>query len=389
MVSRKASAKLLDMATKYPVLLLTGPRQSGKTILSKMAFPNHHYVNLEDPDNRAFALNDPRGFLTAYDKLIIDEAQNVPELFSYIQRIVDENNTPGQFILSGSQNFLLLEKITQSLAGRVYILDLLPLSYAELRQDQEIALEKLLLQGGYPRIYDWKITANDFYPSYIKTYIERDVRPIANVHNLQLFRKFLTLCAHHVGQLFVANNIAKELGVDFKTVKNWLSILETSYIAFTLAPYHNNLSKRIIKTPKLYFYDVGVVSFILGLENEEDLLKSKYRGAIFENFVLLEIMKNHNADGVHRNYSFWRDSNQNEIDLLIEKGLKVTCVEMKYSQTVKSEFVKSLHYLDKIKGDLELKHVLVNSLNESQKRSNETIVSWRDIEQFLWIKIKI
>lgn len=383
MVSRRASAKLLDMATKYPVLLVTGPRQSGKTILTKLAFPEHHYVNLEDPDNRAYAAQDPKGLLTTYDKLIIDEAQNVPELFSYIQRIVDEKNIPGQFILSGSQNFLLLEKITQSLAGRVYILELLPLSYSELSKNQEISLEELLLQGGYPRIYDWKISANDFYPSYVKTYIERDVRPIANVHNLQIFRKFLTLCAHHVGQLFVANNFAKELGVDFKTIKNWMSILETSYIAFTLAPYHNNLSKRIIKTPKLYFYDVGLVSFILGLEHKEDLLASKYRGAIFENFVLLEIMKNHNADGVHRNYSFWRDSNQNEIDLIIEKGLKVTCVEMKYSQTVKSEFLKSLHYIDNIKGDLALNHALVNSLNESQKRTNETIVSWRDIDKYL------
>jgi predicted AAA+ superfamily ATPase len=240
-----------------------------------------------------------------------------------------------------------------------------------------------LLQGGYPRIYDKQISANDFFPSYIKTYIERDVRPIANVQNLALFRKFMTLCAHHVGQLFVANNIAKQLGVDLKTVKNWLSILETSYIAFTLNPYHNNLSKRIIKTPKLYFYDVGLAAFMLGIENEEELLISKYKGAIFENFVLLEMMKNHYAQGIHRNYSFWRDSNQNEIDLLIEKGKQVACVEMKYSQTVKQEFIKSLHYLDKIKGDLELTHFLVNSMDESQKRSNETIVSWRDIDQYL------
>jgi predicted AAA+ superfamily ATPase len=383
MVPRNAKDKILEMAGKYPVLLFTGPRQSGKTTLSKSMFPNHAYYNLENPDNREFAQSDPRGFLAQNTNMIIDEAQNVPELFSYIQQIVDDNNEPGQYILSGSQNFLLLEKITQSLAGRVYIVELLPLSYAELSQHQQVDLSTLLLQGGYPRIYDKQISAKDFFPSYIKTYVERDVRPIANVQNLALFRKFLTLCAHNVGQLFVASNIAKSLGVDMKTVKNWLSILETSYIAFTLNPYHNNLSKRIIKTPKLYFYDVGLASFMLGIESEGELLISKYKGAIFENFVLLEMMKNHYAKGIHRNYSFWRDSNQNEIDLLIEKGKQVACVEMKYSQTVKQEFIKSLHYLDKIKGELELTHYLVNSMDESQKRSNETIVSWRDINQYL------
>lgn len=383
MVPRNAKDKILEMAGKYPVLLFTGPRQSGKTTLSRSMFPEHAYFNLENPDNREFAQSDPRGFLAQNTNMIIDEAQNVPELFSYIQQIVDDNNEPGQYILSGSQNFLLLEKITQSLAGRVYIVELLPLSYAELSQHQQVDLSTLLLQGGYPRIYDKQISAKDFFPSYIKTYVERDVRPIANVQNLALFRKFLTLCAHNVGQLFVASNIAKSLGVDMKTVKNWLSILETSYIAFTLNPYHNNLSKRIIKTPKLYFYDVGLAAFMLGIENEGELLISKYKGAIFENFVLLEMMKNHYAQGIHRNYSFWRDSNQNEIDLLIEKGKQVACVEMKYSQTVKQEFIKSLHYLDKIKGDLQLTHLLVNSTDESQKRSNETIVSWRDIDQYL------
>lgn len=383
MVPRNAKDKILEMAGKYPILLFTGPRQSGKTTLSRSMFPEHAYFNLENPDIRVFAQSDPRGFLAQNKNMIIDEAQNVPELFSYIQQIVDNNNEPGKYILSGSQNFLLLEKITQSLAGRVYITELLPLSYAELSQHQPVDLTTLLLQGGYPRIYDKQISAKDFFPSYIKTYVERDVRPIANVQNLALFRKFLTLCAHNVGQLFVANNIAKTLGVDMKTVKNWMSILETSYIAFTLNPYHNNLSKRIIKTPKLYFYDVGLAAFMLGIENQEELLISKYKGAIFENFVLLEMMKNHYALGIHRNYSFWRDSNQNEIDLLIEKGKNVACVEMKYSQTVKSEFLKSLHYLDKIKGDLNLSHFLVNSLDASQKRSNETIVSWRDIDQYL------
>lgn len=383
MVSRNSTEKILEMATKFPVLLFTGPRQSGKTTLAKAIFTNHKYVNLENPDSRIFARTDPRGFLAFYDRAIIDEAQNVPELFSYIQQIVDDKNEPGQFILSGSQNFLLLESITQTLAGRVYRVELLPLSYAELSTVQEIDFIPLILQGGYPRIYDRQIAPKDFYPSYIKTYVERDVRPIANVHNLTLFRNFLILCAHNVGQLFVANNIAKQLGVDHKTVKNWLSILNTSYIAFTLDPYHKNLSKRVIKTPKLYFYDVGLVAHILGLETREDLITSNYKGALFENFILLEIKKTHNAFGISRNYAFWRDSNQNEIDLLIAHGHKVTCVEMKFSQTVKSDFIKGLHYLDKIKGNLQLSHFLVNTLQESQNRTNETIVSWKDVDKYL------
>lgn len=382
MIERKARNKVTEMAQKFPVILLTGPRQSGKTTFCKHVFSTYRYVSLENPDVFYFAKSDPKGFLKLYDKyVIIDEAQQVPELFSYIQQIVDESNITGHYILSGSQNFLLFEKITQSLAGRVYVMELLPLSHNEIKQIKNQTLFEEIVNGSYPRIYDKEIASEDFYDSYIQTYIERDVRSIINVQDLKLFKKFLAILAHHTGQLFNSSSISKNLGIDSKTVQRWLSILETSYIVFTLQPWHKNFSKRIIKTPKIYFYDVGLVSFLLGIEKEEDLIFSSYKGALFENFALLEIMKNDKNKGEKNNYYFWRDSNQNEIDLIIEKGIKISCIEFKSSETVKPEFIKNLHYLDNLESQLTFNHFLVNTQEISQERSNETIVSWNDLER--------
>lgn len=381
MIRRNATAKILEMADKFPVLVFTGPRQSGKTILSQLIFPEYRYVSLENPDNLEFAQNDPNGFLKIYDKyVIIDEAQNAPQLFSYIQQIVDESGVSGHYILSGSQNYLMLEKITQSLAGRVYLMELLPLCFSESDTVKKQDAYTSIIYGGYPRIYDKHINPSDFYPSYIQTYIERDVRTMLHVQDLSLFRKFIDLCAIHSGQIFNANSISKAIGVDLKTVQRWLSILETSYIAFTLKPWHKNFSKRIVKSPKLYFYDTGLLSYLLGIEDPEELLTSVYKGSLFENYALVEIMKNHKNNGLNRNYYFWRDSNGNEIDLIIERGLKIQCVEMKASATVKSEFLKSLHYLDGLDPTLQIKHYLINTQDESQQRTNETIVSWKNIE---------
>jgi predicted AAA+ superfamily ATPase len=380
MIQRRATKKLQEMAEKFPVLVLTGPRQSGKTTLAKMCFPDYRYVSLENPQLLAFALADPAGFLAIYDRhVIIDEAQNAPELFSYIQQLVDESTLTGQFILSGSQNFLLLEKITQTLAGRVYIQELLPLSYSEIAQKHAITIEELLVNGTYPRLYDKAISANDFYPSYIKTYVERDVRSILNVQELKTFRKFMRLLAHQAGQLFNASEIGKKLQQDSKTVQRWLSVLETSYIAFTLEPWFNNLSKRVVKTPKLYFYDTGLLCNLLGINSKEDLMASTYKGAIFENYVLLEFMKLNKGDGKQVEYNFWRDSNQNEIDLLITDGLKLHCIEMKASLTVRNEHLRALHYLDSLIDDFQLQHTLVNFYDTTQERSNETILSWREV----------
>ena len=381
MIHRKAVEKVLAMAEKFPVLVFTGPRQSGKTTLAKIAFPDYRYVSLENPENLAFALNDPKGFLEIYDQfVIIDEVQNAPELFSYIQEIVDNSGQCGHYILSGSQNFLLLEKITQTLAGRIYLMELLPLSHSEINQIKETAIEEELFSGSYPRLYKMNIEPKDFYPGYIKTYVERDVRTILNVQDIKLFRKLLSLLAHYTGQQFNASEIAKKLHIDSKTVQRWMSILEASYIAFTLEPWHANLSKRVVKTPKLYFYDTGLLCYLLGIKSVEELRISSYKGAIFENYVLLEISKSQHAQGNQLDMYYWRDTNQNEIDLLIVDGQKIHCIEMKASLTVRPEHIKALHYLDDFINSYQLKHYLVNFFEESQKRSNELILSWRDIE---------
>ncbi len=379
MIQRNARFKMLEMAKKFPVLVFTGPRQSGKTTLSRLVFPDYRYVSLENPDYLEFATNDPRGFLKEYDKyVIIDEAQNAPQLFSYIQQVVDDSGLTGQYVLSGSQNFLLLEKITQSLAGRVYLMELLPLSHDEISTVQQQEVFDEIVKGSYPRVYDKDIQPRDFYPGYVRTYVERDVKTIINVQDLALFRKFLSLLAHHVGQLFNASRISKELGVDSKTVQRWMSILESSYIAFTLSPWHANLSKRIVKTPKLYFYDTGLVAYLLGIKKGGDVQTSTYKGALFENYSILEIMKSHKNKGIYQEFYFWRDSNGNEIDLLIVEGNRILCCEMKASQTVKSDYLKSLHYLDD-RGDYTYQHCLINTSGVSQNRTNERIVSWTDL----------
>jgi predicted AAA+ superfamily ATPase len=381
MIKREARNKFLQMAEKFPVILLTGPRQSGKTTLCKDLFSNYTYVSLENPDVLEFAENDPKGFLKLYNKhVIIDEAQKCPSLFSYIQQIVDENNTTGQYILTGSQNFLLLEKITQSLAGRVYILELLPFSQKEI---ESANWYEAVLKGGYPRIYDKKIEPSDYFPSYIKTYIERDIRSIIKVLDLSSFQKFISILAHHVGQLINFNKIAKEIGVDVKTAQRWFSVLEASYIVFTLKPWHKNFAKRLVKTPKFYFYDTGIASHLLGIVTKEELAISKYKGALFENFGITEILKTYKNNGVISPFYFWRDSNGNEIDLIIERGNKVKLIEMKASETVKAEFIKSLHYIDKLQSNLEISHYLFNTMNETQQRTYETIVNWKNAESLL------
>lgn len=381
MTKRIARHKLREMASKFPVILLTGPRQSGKTTLCRDEFAEYQYVSLENPDNLYFAENDPKGFLNIYNRfVIIDEAQKCPVLFSYIQQIVDESGINGQFILTGSQNFLLLEKITQSLAGRVYIMELLPFSQEEHASSN---WPNAILNGGYPRLYDQQISPQDFFPSYLQTYIEPDIRSIINIQDLSMFRKFIYLLAHHTGQLMNFNRLSKELGMDIKTVQRWFSLLETSYIVFTLKPWHKNFSKRLVKSPKMYFYDTGLVSFLLGIASEDELILSSYKGALFENFAVTELLKAHLNRGVSRNFFFWRDSNGNEIDLIIERGSTIQVIEMKASETVKPEYVKGLHYLDTHLTPMRATHFLLNTMNASQPRSNETILSWKDAAQLV------
>ena len=374
------------MASKFPVLSITGPRQSGKTTLCKTVFEDYTYVSLENPDIRQFAHTDPKGFLTQYNKYVIfDEVQNVPELFSYIQSIVDESEINGQFILSGSQNFLLSQQISQSLAGRTYIFHLLPLSLEELRPtDYNFKdLTKHIFYGGYPRIFKNNIQPKDFYPSYIQTYLERDLRSIANVHDLNTFQQFIKICAGRVGQLINTNAMANQIGITHKTVKSWLSILETSFIIYTLKPWHKNFNKRIIKSPKLYFYDTGLACNLLGLNKASDIDVHFAKGALFENFIISEIKKNNFNSNNNKELYFWRDNTGHEIDLVMEESNHAKFIEIKSSKTVNTSFFKNLDYLYRISENEKNKRFIVYGGEDVQKRTDYDILPWNNINSML------
>jgi uncharacterized protein len=378
MITRKLLGVAEARLQKYPLLAITGPRQSGKTTFCKMLRPDYQYLNLELPDLRDFATRDPHLFLQTYrGGVILDEVQQVPELFSYLQYYTDERQLPGEYILSGSQNFLLLEKITQSLAGRIAIFHLLPFSLEELNHTpyQKNSWESYLLQGFYPRTYKSDIPSADFYPDYIQTYCERDVRQILQVTNLSLFQSFMRLCAGRVGQLVNINQLGAELGIDQRTVKAWLSILEASFIIYLLQPYHKNFEKRIVKSPKLYFYDTGLAAYLLGLRNEDDLLTHFARGALFENFTINELLKNQWNQGLKPGFYFWRDSNTNEIDLLIESGLSLDIIEIKSGKTIKPDFFKNIEKFNLLQVG-PAKNWLVYGGDEAQFRSTGQVVPW-------------
>ena len=340
---------LIRYASKFPVVALLGPCQSGKTFTAKELFPNHKYINIENFHARFLAKEDPKQFLKSFSKevgVIIDEFQSVPELLPYIQAIVDEEYKPGFFILIASQNFLLNQQITQSLAGRVGILTLLPLSIEELNENQIIAdeINETLYKGSYPRIYSQKFTPQELYPSYIQTYIERDVRQLTNVENLHTFQKFLKLCAGRAGQLLNISSLATDCGISAPTAKAWLSILEASYIIFLLQPYYKNFSKRVIKSPKLFFYDTGLVCSLLGIDSAQTLDNHYLRGGIFESFIMSDFMKRFYNSGKLPNIYFWRDSHGNEIDCIIENGQELIPIEIKSGMTISGDYFKPVYY---------------------------------------------
>lgn len=386
MIQRKLRDKLLQLANLYPVVSVTGPRQSGKTTLVKSTFPDYDYVSLEDPDTRMIALNDPRGFLQGYEKgIIIDEAQRAPEIFSYIQGMADQLNKEGQFILTGSQNFLLLENISQSLAGRVAILKLLPLSIQEL-QDAKIETnnaDKLIFEGLYPRLYDKKITPGDYYPYYLQTYVERDVKLIKNIVNQSVFIKFMKICAGRIGQIINVNELASSCGITRITVNSWLSILQASYIIYLVQPHHKNFNKRLIKMPKLYFYDTGVACSLLGIKKQEQLSLHFIYGSLFENFVINEFIKEELNNGNIPEYYFWRDKSGKEIDLIAEKNNKLFPIEIKAGKTFNSDFLKNLKYWNKLSGNTSDNSYLIYGGDNSYKTDSGNIVSWKDLKQIL------
>jgi len=384
MITRDLKKQLVLLAKKMPAIALTGPRQSGKTTLLKVAFPNYDYVNLEHPPTRALALNDPDQFLSQYTKgLIIDEVQRAPELFSYLQVIIDKQKKTGQYILSGSQNFSLLENISQSLAGRVALFNLLPFSYKEMKEGNVKikSIEQLIFKGAYPAIYDRKISPNLYYSSYLNTYVERDVRTLINVQNLSLFEAFVKLLAGRIGTLLNLSEIGNALGIDHKTVKKWLSVLETSFIIYLVQPYHSNFNKRLVKTPKLYFYDTGLASNLLGVDDEKQLTNHWAKGGLFENFVINELLKERVNKGIKPQLYFWRDSQGNEVDLIIQEKGKTIAIEIKASQTYNPNFFKGLIYYSKLSGIKKNEQFLIYAGAPELKTSNGELINWTNISK--------
>lgn len=380
-IKREIVYAINKLIGKYPIVALTGPRQSGKTTVLKMAFPDYRYLNLENPDIRDFAEKDPNGFLKEYsERVIFDEVQRVPHLFSYLQGIVDESGMMGQFILSGSQNFHLMQSITQSLAGRVAIFKLFPFDFQELDNAGLLQKDYLsnLLKGFYPAIYDRDIPSKTFYNNYLQTYVQRDVSELIAIKDLQLFQRFLALCATRAGQLLNLSSLANECGISQPTAKAWLSALENSYILFLLYPYHKNFSKRIVKTPKLYFYDSGLLAHLLKIQSVAQIEANPIKGSLFENMVIAEYVKRMHHKNEPDDIWFWRDTNGNEVDLIIQKSMQDEIVEIKATETIMSDLFKGLNRYASLDTETELIKTLVYGGNVGQKRSTVDVVSWKE-----------
>ena len=345
MIKRAVESTLIDMLQGFPIVTITGPRQSGKTTLSKKVFADKPYFSLEDPDVRERALVDPRGFLNNLpDGGVLDEIQRAPELFSYLQSHVDADGRKGLFILTGSQQFGLISQITQSLAGRTAFIELLPFSLSELVEAKQLpeTLEKMLFNGGYPALYDRKLKPSQWFAAYVTAYVERDVRQLIKVQDLETFQRFVKFCAGRSGQLLNLSSLAADCGITHNTAKAWISVLEASYIIFQLRPHHENFNKRLVKSSKLYFYDVGLLCWLLGIREQDQLAVHPLRGNIFETLIISEWKKYYLNMGETPPLHFWRDSNGNEIDLIVETNYQLMPVEIKSGQTVNSDFFKGL-----------------------------------------------
>jgi uncharacterized protein len=379
MIRRKAEKYLQSLAKQFKAVAVIGPRQSGKTTLVRYLFKDKPYVNFENPDTRLYALEDPRGFLANYPQgAIFDEAQRVPEIFSYLQQILDEAKANGLFIITGSNNFLLQENISQSLAGRVGYLMLLPLTINEIN-DHKVSLNQQIFKGCYPSLYNESVDTSIWYTNYIRTYIERDVRLIKNISNLVKFERFLRLCAGRIGQLLNMNSLAIEVGVDSKTIHAWLGVLESSFIVFRLRPFFKNYNKRLVKMPKLYFYDTGLAANLLGVQNNLQVDLHPFKGALFENMVVVEILKNRYNKAKPNNLYFWRDNVGHEVDLIIDNGLAQIPIEIKSGQTITKDYFKGLKYWQKLTQTIG--GYVVYGGNESQKRSFDmSVLSYRKLD---------
>jgi uncharacterized protein len=384
MIARNITPLVLQLASQYPVITLTGPRQSGKTTLAKSLFPNKPYVTLENPDTRRYASEDPRGFLSAYPQgAILDEIQRTPELPSYLQGMVDADPQPGRFVLTGSQQFELMTQVTQSLAGRTAVLRLLPFTLAEAARLKASSappdLASTLLTGFYPRIHDKSLNPSQALADYFATYVERDLRQLAAVHDLQRFERFVRLCAGRTGQLLNLDSLGNDAGVSHATARAWIDLLQTSYIVHLLPPWFTNSGKRLIKSPKLYFYDVGLACWLLGLRTPSQVSRDPLWGSLFENFIIMEALKDRFNAGESAQMYFYRDSEGNEVDLLLPTGGKLHAIEIKAGATVNVDYFKGLktfaaHHPHAVAGG-----GVVFGGAQSQSRSDWPVHSWLDL----------
>jgi predicted AAA+ superfamily ATPase len=382
MFERQLIHTLRRLATSFPVVAITGPRQSGKTTLSRACFPDKPYVSLEDPIERAFALEDPRGFLARFaDGAIFDEAQRWPELFSHLQGLVDADRRPGRYVLTGSQQFGLLSGVTQSLAGRVGLTRLLPLSLAEIPPAAiaSLKLDDLMLRGLYPALHAQAIAPADWYASYVATYVERDVRQMLNIQDLSSFQRFLRLCAGRSGQMLNLSALAGESGIAQTTARAWMSVLEASDIVYLLPPYHRNFGKRLVKSPKLYFLDVGLACWLLGIRSAEVLALHPLRGALFETLVVGEFLKNRFNGGNPTDLYFWRDNNGLEADLVFEVANRLQTVEIKSGHTVTTDYIRAGQKSARFAGDEAEMPWLIHGGDEHYERSGVKVLDWRSL----------
>jgi len=386
MIARRLARKLLAYARQYPILTLTGPRQSGKTTLCKALFPRKRYLSLEDLDVRARAREDPRTFLESClpGGAVLDEVQRVPELLSYLQTLVDRQTTSGLFILTGSHNFALLQSITQTLAGRTALATLLPFSYDELYGvSRTVSLDRLLYTGFFPRIHDRKLNPTEALSFYVSTYVERDVRSLANVHDLAQFERFLKLCAGRTGQVLNVSALGSDCGISHNTARQWLSVLEASYLIHLVRPHHRNFRKRLVKAPKLHFTDVGLAAYLLDITQERQLANHPLRGALMETFVVSEILKSRLNAGKPSALCYFRDNSGHEVDLLVEEAGRVIPVEIQAGQTVASDSFRGLAYYATLSPAAGSRGRLVYGGRESYRQGRMTVVSYRDIARHL------